>query len=579
MKRGLALFAALCLALCLAGCGQTAAQERPPAATEAPRYYDAGTEAASRGDYAAAVDAFSLAIETDDDRARAYLGRGDSYLALAGNEREDGPGLRGLALRDYAFALELDPAVGGHVYDVYAALAEGALSAGHTDEALSYLRGAMTAASEEQTEQLRTQVKTLTDGILTASVWYMDAPDSRYYAFFPDGAGCVVDPVAMERTPLTYENEGFVLHIAGTGDWTYDPDRESYFTDVSAAPGEGGGLSLRLIETTPARMYGQWRAAILAAEADGRTHWTGEADAQAGYGTLYEKAYALVEALAEAGYLTEADAAGLDTARMYHDAAPESGIGLREKYEQIKQLLSVLPARLGRDGGAEDTVLDEVFPIGEDRLLDYFGLLTGWTLNAKRMAPPRGGNAFGLWETLDDVEHYFSAGRLYLCLPGYVARERDGAGAPVLLADAYGRFVIETPLYLGADVTASGEELASYLAGDSWVGLMDMGYSEEGFALELTLAGDMTCSDQGGYFPGDVSGRQSGQYTLDGRELTLTMAAEGYSAGTYRYEVLPMGESLYMTLMSDGILYGQTAGSAYVFCGKTYASGVSELLR
>lgn len=579
MKRGLILLtAALGLALCATGCGQTA-REQPPEATDAPRYYETGTEALAQGDFAAAIDAFSQAIQTGDNAALAYLGRADSYLALAG-EQPEGPSMKGLALRDYELALSLDPAVGGRVYDVYTDLADRALAEGHVDEALSHLRVAQTAAGDEGAELLD-QVKVLTGEILTGAVWYQDAPDSRYYVFRPDGTGRVVDPFAMEERPLTYENEGFALRIAQAGRetalWTYEPDRESYFTQAAAGSGTDGGAELELVETTPARMYGQWLASIQAAEAAERPDWPDEAAAAAGYEALYEQAYGLLETLAESGDVPGADAP-LEAARAQRQAVQEyAAMGMeyevtaRERYEQTVQTLEDL-LRQGGDQGPDRSVLDQVFPVGGEVLLDYCRLLTGWTLDARCLTVPEGSP--GAWESLDQVEHYFADGRLYLCLSGYALRQ-DGSA---LAAEEHGRFVIETPLTMGADVTMTGEELAAYLAGDRWVGLMDTGYSPAAFAVELRFEDGGACSVRGGHFPGGAAEPQSGTYALEGRELTLTLDPEGYSPGTYRYELIPMGESLYMKLLSDGILYGQTAGSAYVFCGGPYGAGVSERL-
>ncbi len=581
MRKTLALLSALCLALGLAGCGGTA-ETQPPEATPAPAYREDGTKAMRQGDYASAVEAFSRAIEAGDDQAAAYLGRADSYMALAEEQAEDGPDMKSLALRDYEIALELDPSQGEHIYEVYTALGTAALDAGAIDEALSYLRTAMAAASDEDAEQVRDQAAELTGEILTASAWYMDAPDSRYYAFLPDGTGRVMAPETGAVEPLTYDNKGFALHITaedgGTYDWTYDPDRGSYYTQLASGPAEGGELELRLAETPYRQMYERWQRGLLGEAADGRLNWTEDTQA-AGAGALYERAYGLMEALAWTVEkdLTEEETAGLAAARDHRASLQEKGAtGTWESYGQAEQLAASMLGHLPEDTAGADTVLDELFPVGEDALLDYFRLLTGWVLDEEQLTVPAEADGFGTWEKLEDVDHFFRDGRLYLCLPGCVLQEQTEDGNRALLADEAGQFVFGTPLTLGADVTAADEALCGHLSGDSWTGLMDMGYSTEVFALTIRFGGDMTCTDEGGYFPGTPSGRQSGEYAVDGQELAMTMAAEGYEPGTYRYEVVPMGESLYMTLLSDGIVYGQTAGSTYVFCGTAYAPVVSD---
>lgn len=581
MRRGLALLSALCLALGAAGCGQ--GSERPPEATAAPEYYDAGTEAAARGDYAAAVDAFSRAIEADDDRAAAYAGRADCYLALARQEEtEPGPDLRGLALRDHEIALELDPALGPHIYEVYADLGAEALAAGSTAEGLCCLHMALAAAPDGEGEELLGQVRELTDGILTGSVWYMDAPDSRYYEFFNDGTGRIVDAVTMEAAgDLAYENEGFALSVTedgGTERWTYEPERESYYTAVPTADGET--LPLRLTGTSPRRMYAQWQAAILGSEAELRVNGNAEEDPAVGYGALYEREYALLEALAvtRAGALTEEDDAVLSAERERRELLRADMSAAQEAFGQLRETVDGLIKRLPDTASGEGSALAEIFPVGERTLLDYLRLIVGWAMNGQTLTVRGGAEALTRWESLRDVDHYFQDGRLYLRLNGYVRRDEPLAALEGLVPDEHGRFSLETPLTFGDDVTLTGQALLSRLQGDSWVSLWALGYGTEVFFLELDLADDMTCTGRGGYYPGEMTGRQSGEYALEGDQLTLTLAADGYSPGTYRYEVLPMGDSLYMTLLTDGIVYGQTAGSTYVFCGGGYAEGVRSRL-
>lgn len=462
MKRLLALFAGLCLALGTAGCGQ--GSERLPEATEPPAYRDAGTEAMGRGDWAAAVDAFSRAIEADDGRAAAYAGRADSYLALYRAGETDVPDLKGLALRDYELALTLDPALGERIYETCAQLGAEALEAGSVDEALCWLRTAEQAAPAEAGERIRRQAKTLTDEALMSSDWYRDAPDSEYYAFDPDGTGRTVSAVTMEQTgAFAYRNDGFTLQIfedGAAGQWTYDPDLAAYRQD----------------------------AAVLQ--------------------------------------------------RMPEGGRTPSG-----------------------------TLLGEIFPVGEETLLDYLRLTAGWILDGRRLSVQGGADAEAAWRSLSDVEHYFQDGRLYLCLDGAVTDGEDG------------RLVVETPLYAPGDMAVTGEELLSRLCAERWISLWETGYDDEVLFLELALEPDGTCTARGGPYPGAAAGVQSGQYALEGDELTLTLNAEGYSAGTCRYRVLPMGDSLYMELLTDGVIYGQAAGSTYVFCGAGYAADAGVRLR
>lgn len=580
MRKALTLLGAFCLALWLGGCGP--AQEAQPETTDAPAFYEAGVEAAAQGDHAAAIDAFSQAIEADDSRAAAYAGRADSYLALFQAGETGSPDLKELALRDYGFALALDPALGERIHGVYADLAEQALAAGDSREALRYLYGAMeTAAQEDEADRIRERARALTDELLTGSVWYVDAPDSAYYELLPDGTGRAVSAVVPGRTEaLTYENEGFAVLLTGdggdrTGRWTYDPERACFCADVSAASAEDGVLSLSLQPVGLGQMYRQWQAAILAEEADLRLSRLDEGQKSAGYGALYGLEADLAEELAGAAgeALTAEDALMLQAEWARRDAVQADGTLARDAFGSIQQTIGTLLRRLPEEPEATaGPALGEIFPVGEPALLDCLRLTAGWVLAGRGLTVPEDGGG-AAWESLADVAHYFQEGRLYLCLEGCGLREASGSQPESLVADTRGRFVIGTPLSLESDVTATGEELLSRLRGERWIGLWDMGYDSETLLLELDLAEDMTCAVQGGYYPEGASGRQSGQYALEGNELTLILAAEGYSAGTYRYRVLPMGDSLYMTLLTEGIVYGQSAGSAYLFCGADYAAG------
>lgn len=573
MRRTLALLTALCLALGPAGCGRRG--PGPEESLSEPLYLAAGMEAAAREDWAGAIDAYSQAIEAGEDRAAAYAGRGDCYLALEkAGETEPGLDLGGLAKRDYEAALTLDPALGMRISKVYAALAEEALDAGDSEGAMNCLALAGRAAPETE-DSLRERMLKITDEMLPGSVWYMDAPDSRYYVFSADGKGRIVDAVSMEPAgAFSYENEGFTLTLRSGGEsrrWTYDPDRAGY--EASGSWGEKE-LSLRLDRTTQRRLYGQWQADILAREAQLRADRTLDTDPSAGYEELYEREYALLEELAAAEHLTEEDKAVLEAEQERRTALEEGGITAREAFRALRQTVSGFLRLLPDTGGAvSGPALGEIFPVGEQALLDYLRQTVVWMLNAKRLAVPGGAETLTGWRSLADVEHCFRDGRLYLRLGGYVLREEP---EPRLVLDENGRFEFALPLTVGDDMAAAGGELLARLQGDSWTGLWSSPYGGGTRYLELTLGTDMTCTARGGAYPGDEAGVQTGAYALEDRELTLTLAADGYAPGTYRYLVLPMGESLYMTLLTDGPVYGQRAGDACVFCGGGYAGARME---
>ena len=65
--------------------------------------YDLGVRYLSEGNYEEAIIAFAAAIEIDPNRAEAYVGRGDAYVASGENAEN-----LNAALSDYEAALELD---------------------------------------------------------------------------------------------------------------------------------------------------------------------------------------------------------------------------------------------------------------------------------------------------------------------------------------------------------------------------------------------------------------------------------------------------------------------------------------
>ena len=97
MKRATAfwLIPILCL-LMLCSCSKSPAEQWQ-------EQYDLGVRYLSEGNYEEAIIAFTAAIEIDPNRAEAYVGRGDAYVASGENAEN-----LNAALSDYEAALELD---------------------------------------------------------------------------------------------------------------------------------------------------------------------------------------------------------------------------------------------------------------------------------------------------------------------------------------------------------------------------------------------------------------------------------------------------------------------------------------
>lgn len=154
MKGFLKLTLVLVLLAALASCGQKAEatwQEQ----------YDLGVKYLSEGSYEEAVLAFTAAIELDEKRPEAYIGRGDAYVGEAeqrAQDRDEAAAAYEKALDDFLNAIRLDaqsPEAYGKAAEVYTALgdmdaAREILEQGYEatgDDGLAQLEG---AGSENQ---------------------------------------------------------------------------------------------------------------------------------------------------------------------------------------------------------------------------------------------------------------------------------------------------------------------------------------------------------------------------------------------------------------------------------------------
>lgn len=95
----------------------------------------------AEGNYQEAVIAFTAAVGIDEKRPKAFVGRGDAYLALAA---DDPAQYLGLAAADYETALGLDgsdPAVYERLADVY-------IQQGETEKAKDILQSGIDATGD-----------------------------------------------------------------------------------------------------------------------------------------------------------------------------------------------------------------------------------------------------------------------------------------------------------------------------------------------------------------------------------------------------------------------------------------------
>lgn len=133
MKRIIVIIFATLMLLSLVACGKSAAptwQEQ----------YDLGVRYLSEENYEEAIIAFTAAIEIDPKRAEAYIGRGDTYIALANTS-----GNLSSAIEDYEKAISIDATNSA----VWLSLTDAYLLQGDVDGALRVLKDALTQLSDD----------------------------------------------------------------------------------------------------------------------------------------------------------------------------------------------------------------------------------------------------------------------------------------------------------------------------------------------------------------------------------------------------------------------------------------------
>lgn len=141
MKRFMSLWLMICITLLLSACGQQVpVQSTEPADVSNgmtwQEQYDLGMRYLTEGSYAEAIIAFTAAIEIDPKQAEAYIGRGDAYIGMTGEEAAE---------RDYLYAIELNASIPS----VYTKLAEIYLKQGEWDKVIEILDKGYIATGDE----------------------------------------------------------------------------------------------------------------------------------------------------------------------------------------------------------------------------------------------------------------------------------------------------------------------------------------------------------------------------------------------------------------------------------------------
>ena len=148
--------------------------------------YDLGIRYLSDGNYEEAIIAFTAAIEIDPNRAEAYVGRGDTYVASGETEEN-----LSAALADYEAALELDETL----VDAWLGLADVYIRLGEYDIAMEVLQEGLEATGNALS--IADKIAEIESGRITDS-WGNLRQLSTY-----DSSG-----VLIWRHTLTYDIQG-----------------------------------------------------------------------------------------------------------------------------------------------------------------------------------------------------------------------------------------------------------------------------------------------------------------------------------------------------------------------------------
>ena len=229
MKRVISL--ALVLLLLITGCSQNLTAQWQ-------EQYDLGMRYLSEGNYQEAILAFTAAIEIDSNRAEAYVGRGDAYVASGETEEN-----LAAAQADYERAIELDPTIP----EAWLGLADVYIRRGDYDQALEVLREALERTGNNQSiadtiaqieretaENLREQVQEMLQQ--EGAVAYEDRP--VYFEVNYDDVGALF---GLERE-RTHEREL-------TGHYTWDNEMIEYNISVQECVFEGEGSGIYQVQT------------------------------------------------------------------------------------------------------------------------------------------------------------------------------------------------------------------------------------------------------------------------------------------------------------------------------------------
>ena len=158
--------------------------------------YDLGVRYLSEGNYEEAIIAFTAAIEIDPNRAEAYVGRGDAYIASGETEEN-----LAAALADYEAALDLDETL----VDAWLSLADVYIRQGNYDEAIEILQEGLRVTGNDSSiaDKIAEMENTLEE----------DEPENTEVTQTSNQPGAVSGTLGIQNFQYSYEDDGRIAEL------------------------------------------------------------------------------------------------------------------------------------------------------------------------------------------------------------------------------------------------------------------------------------------------------------------------------------------------------------------------------
>ena len=188
--------------------------------------YDLGVRYLSEGNYEEAIIAFTAAIEIDPNRAEAYVGRGDAYVASGETEEN-----LTAAMVDYEAALDLDETL----VDAWLSLADVYIRQEDYDKAISVLQDGL--EKTENAAAIADKLNSVEEYLSSAGISDLTVLTRQEWTEYGIGGD-----VSRNYIVFKYNDEGYLIHreswysstmshngewiMAASEDWDYDENSD-----------------------------------------------------------------------------------------------------------------------------------------------------------------------------------------------------------------------------------------------------------------------------------------------------------------------------------------------------------------